>query len=404
MDLSIIKGLCSHDFYMANASKLNESLFGDEVKTLFRILQKAHEKFGTDITTAELMMLWKVEHPVATRAYTHEAENLIRSVSYADDLNPAIVADTITKLHVRDLGKQIANKGLEIAEGNPHALSDVLDLAEKGLEGYYEDEFGPKASMLVRDVFAAKLTGSVIPFNIKSLAQHLPGVGRKEFGILFAVPEAGKTSFVVSLSVGAGGFVENGYKTLVLGNEEAIDRTIQRAYQSILGWREKKILEDEHIDNAEEKVLAATDGLFECRQAQDWDLTRIEQYIRKEKPAIVWIDQADKVQIPGTFAASHERLRELYRRLRETAKRYDCAVIGVSQAAQTATNANYLDYTHMEGSKIGKAAEADFIIGISKSGTPLDPMRTLTISKNKLTGWHGQVVCSLDADIARYEA
>jgi hypothetical protein len=58
----------------------------------------------------------------------------------------------------------------------------------------------------------------------------------------------------------------------------------------------------------------------------------------------------------------------------------------------------------MEGSKIGKAAEADFIIGISKSGTPLDPMRTLTVSKNKLTGWHGQVVCSLDADIARYEA
>ena len=387
---------------MENASKLNESLFGDELKTLYRILKKAHEKYETNITTAELIMLWKVQHPVATRAFTEEAENLIRSISYADELNPAMVADTIKLLHMRDLGKKIANKGLEIAEGNSSALSEVLDLAELGLEGYYEDEFGPKASLLARDVFASKINGTVIPFNIPTLARHLPGVGRKEFGIVFAIPEAGKSSFVVSLSVGPGGFTENGHKTLVLGNEEAIDRIQQRAYQSVTGWHEKRIEED--LDRAQAAFLEQTGGLFEARQAQDWDLTMIERYIKKEKPAVVWVDQADKVQIGGTFAASHERLRELYRRLRETAKRYNCALIGVSQASESAKNVSYLDYTHMEGSKIGKAAEADFIIGISKSGTPLDPMRTLTVSKNKLTGWHGQVVCSLDADIARYEA
>ena len=80
---------------MENASKLNESLFGDELKTLYRILKKAHEKYETNITTAELIMMWKVQHPVATRAFTEEAENLIRSISYADELNPAMVADTI---------------------------------------------------------------------------------------------------------------------------------------------------------------------------------------------------------------------------------------------------------------------------------------------------------------------
>lgn len=402
MDLSIIRSLCNHEFYMENASKLNESLFGDELKTLYRILKKAHEKYETNITTAELIMMWKVQHPVATRAFTEEAENLIRSISYADELNPAMVADTIKLLHMRDLGKKIANKGLEIAEGNSSALSEVLDLAELGLEGYYEDEFGPKESSRAWDVFAEKINGAVIPFNINTLAKHLPGVGRQEFGVVFAVPEAGKTSFVVSLSVGPGGFVDSGHKVLVLGNEEAIKRTWQRAYQSALGINEATVLLD--VPAADAAFHAHTKGLFEARGAQDWDLTMIERYIKKEKPAVVWVDQADKVQIGGTFAASHERLKELYRRLRETAKRYDCALIGVSQASNSATNVSYLDYTHMEGSKIGKAAEADFIIGISKSGTPLDPMRTLTVSKNKLTGWHGQVVCSLDADIARYNA
>ena len=402
MDLSIIRSLCNHEFYMENASKLNESLFGDELKTLYRILKKAHEKYETNITTAELIMMWKVQHPVATRAFTEEAENLIRSISYADELNPAMVADTIKLLHMRDLGKKIANKGLEIAEGNSSALSEVLDLAELGLEGYYEDEFGPKQSLLVDDVFDDDLINGTFPFNISSLAKHLPGVGRQEFGIVFAVPECGKTSFVVSLSVGPGGFVDKGHKVLVLGNEEAVKRTVRRAYQSALGWTKEKVESDRRA--AEAAFLEQTGGLFEARQAQDWDLTMIERYIKKEKPAVVWVDQADKVQIGGTFAASHERLKELYRRLRETAKRYDCALIGVSQASNSATNVSYLDYTHMEGSKIGKAAEADFIIGISKSGTPLDPMRTLTVSKNKLTGWHGQVVCSLDADIARYNA
>ena len=59
---------------MANASKLNESLFGDELKTLYRILKKAHEKYETNITTAELIMLWKVQHPVATRAFTEDLQ------------------------------------------------------------------------------------------------------------------------------------------------------------------------------------------------------------------------------------------------------------------------------------------------------------------------------------------
>ena len=75
----------------------------------------------------------------------------------------------------------------------------------------------------------------------------------------------------------------------------------------------------------------------------------------------------------GQFNSSHERLRELYRCLRELAKRHDCAVIGVSQASAEAEGKTRVDFSMMEGSKTGKAAEADVVLGIGKhSGTNED--------------------------------
>ena len=60
----------------------------------------------------------------------------------------------------------------------------------------------------------------------------------------------------------------------------------------------------------------------------------------------------------------------------------------------------------MENSRTGKASEADLICGIGKSSGEdddgPDPTRFLQISKNKLSGWHGQVICNLQADITRY--
>jgi len=59
----------------------------------------------------------------------------------------------------------------------------------------------------------------------------------------------------------------------------------------------------------------------------------------------------------------------------------------------------------MENSKTGKAAEADLIIGIGKQDvSDNERQRYLTISKNKLTGFHGNIVCNLDTDTSRYTA
>jgi RecA-family ATPase len=143
-------------------------------------------------------------------------------------------------------------------------------------------------------------------------------------------------------------------------------------------------------------------------EIQDWDLNKIEAYCEQVKPDVLIIDQADKVHINGSFNAGHERLRELYRRLRETAKKYDCALIAVSQASNDAKGKTRLSAFDMEGSKIGKAAESDLILGIGRhepgdvDDSEPDTTRYLTISKNKLSGWHGTEICNIQAGISRY--
>ena len=66
-----------------------------------------------------------------------------------------------------------------------------------------------------------------------------------------------------------------------------------------------------------------------------------------------------------------------------------------------------LSFTMMEGSKIGKAAESDLILGLGRHNAEMetnepDHTRFVTISKNKLSGWHGTIICNIEPEVSRY--
>jgi hypothetical protein len=64
----------------------------------------------------------------------------------------------------------------------------------------------------------------------------------------------------------------------------------------------------------------------------------------------------------------------------------------------------------MEGSKTGKASEADLMLLIGKNpvtdgaGDDDDRQRHVNSVKNKLSGWHGYITCNFQYEIGRYEA
>lgn len=170
-------------------------------------------------------------------------------------------------------------------------------------------------------------------FNIETLARHVYGIGRGEFGVVFALPETGKSAFALSLCCAPNGFCDQGAKVLYLGNEERTERIMLRAIQAYTGMTRDEIAKAPAKAKA---IFSRIADFLVMNDTQDWDLQHIEAYIENVAPDVVILDQGDKVHIGGTYSASHERLRELFKNLRELAKRRNCAIITISQASAEA--------------------------------------------------------------------
>lgn len=405
MDAQVLKSLLDNQFFVEQEPRLGEKLFGEDYQDLYKTLAKAHRSYNTNITEEELYSLWLADNPVATRAESGIIRDLVDEIKATDAPSLMIAADLINSLWKREVGMQVANLGLEVSWGNAEAMQRLRKLVEDSADSYMPDDFGDPTTKDLEELLAITGDDARWKFNIPTLSRNIYGIGAAEFGIVFATPETGKTAFLVSLMAAPDGFAHQGAKTLYLGNEEATRRTMLRAYQAWTGMNREEISLDPSV--AVRKFREIEENLI-MKDIQDWDLAKIESYILKNNADVVIIDQADKVQIGGQYNAGHERLRALYNRLRELAKRAECAVIGVSQASADAEGKSRLTYTMMEGSKIGKAAEADLIIGIGRldsgevENTEPDRTRYITVSKNKLSGWHGTVICNIEPDISRY--
>jgi hypothetical protein len=135
----------------------------------------------------------------------------------------------------------------------------------------------------------------------------------------------------------------------------------------------------------------------------------VEAIVKNEKPDIVVLDMGDKFATKNTDK-SDIYLKDAAILARNIAKQYDCCVIWMSQLSAVAEGKVFVDQSMMEGSKTGKAAEADLMVLISKN--PMvegaeegDTQRHLNIAKNKLRGgYHGVIHCELDGGRSLYTA
>ncbi|UAW59033.1 DNA helicase [Roseobacter phage CRP-235] len=403
MEAELIKTLLKNDTYQATQAKLRKSIFSDEYEGVYTLLKTAHEKYGSDLKTEDLFSVWRASNPVATASEIADFKDILDGIKRSESITPAVAQDVIESLWRQEIGRDVANIGINMSEGDTSAMMKLQSLLEKVSDSYMPDEFGDPTTDNIYELLAETSDDNRWKFNIETLSRHVYGIGPSEFGIVFARPETGKSAFLISIIAGPGGFCQQGAKVLYLGNEERTTRTKLRAIQACSGMTREQI--SENPDLAMSKYQAIRDRLI-MQDIQEWDLDTINAYCEKVKPDALFIDQADKVTISGNYNSSHERLRELYRSLRELAKRHDCALIGVSQASAEAEGKTRVDFSMLEGSKTGKAAEADLIIGIGKAGSgddnEPDNRRFINISKNKLSGFHGYVIAMIEPQVSRY--
>ena len=403
MEKQLINLLLKKEFYSKNKSKVGKTVFTNGVGSFYDTIKKAHDKYpDTDLDIDEVSLLHTdVYNPALTRAAKTNFLNLIEDIKSENIPNIDVASDILDSVYKRSLAHKIAIEATNIYNGGDSNFSTIQNLIDSVQNEVQEDSetVTDDIHTLIKEIDA----DTQYKFgDIPDLRRLVKGVGRGNLVIVFARPETGKTAFWVSLVANRNGFASQGAKVHALVNEEPAVRTQMRLISCWTGMTKDEIVND--VDKAKEEWNKIKSNV-KILDTVDWDLDQIDSHCKTHKPDILVVDQLDKVSISGNFARTDEKLRAIYTGAREIAKRNDCCVVAVSQASAEAHGRTELSFDMMENSKTGKAAEADLIIGIGQQNTvdSESTLRTLCVSKNKITGWHGRIDCVINPFLSRYD-
>jgi len=407
--IELIKALCDKATF-EHIGSIPVSAFEKEPRKIVETLVEAHSKYDTDITPVELRYIFDSKNPGLTKSQRDVYDLLFAKIREAPPVQECMVADLVREMWRTEIGRQVSEAGFALMEGQASDLSAIERLIERHNDNLVIGTSLMEPVDLSPDVLLAEIeVEEMWSFNLKSLHKRVPGVSAGHFIVVGSRPETGKTSSHASFSVGPGGWVEQGAKVHVLCNEEAANRVARRYYCSALGVAMDSLTIDSVID-APFQHFDPSRGLYIARIPDDAGVEGIDQHLKEHKPDILVIDMLDKVSVDGMTAATsqHEKLRELYRRTRDLANKHECVIFGYSQLSADAEGRVNLNNAMMENSRTGKAAEADLMILIGKyanleNSQEDDPRRVLNITKNKISGWHGQIHVMLDGRKARYD-
>ena len=376
-------------------------MFPAELRDLHDTLEKAHGRYERDLTILEVRELYKVGNPTATRAKRELISDILDDIENIPHIGEDVAADVINTLWQQETGKQIADLALSIMEGSTDKLLEIKSIVEKTQDGFVPKDDYDEIPTDLDTLLEYEQNENCWEFNIPSLHKVVRGGKSGEFMMAFARPEVGKTAFYVSLAASPNGFCSQGANVHIVTNEEPARRTMVRAVSSYTGFTHEELYQNKTQARSQFLQIAPNITMVDKVDATiEW----LNIYCEHKKPDILIIDQLDKINVNGNFARTDEKLRSIYTKFREICKRHSLFGIGISQASADAEERTHVTYAMMENSKTGKAAEADLIIGIGKNDITNndDTRRYLTISKNKLSGFHGNIVCNLETKRNRY--
>ena len=402
MALKIVKLCLKREFYQKYRKKIQKSSLSN-LLDVYGVIEKTFKELPdcNEILPDDLYLNYLTYNPTNTQANKDKAMQVVTDLDKVD-INEDNVVMTIQEMHKSQLVHEAAQKCLDIYKGGDGEVQSVIKLLQQ------EDNIGDSITEVTKDLdelLKEMDYSNLFTFNAPSqLNDYVKGVGKGHFTIIFARPESGKTAFWINMVAGPNGFAyqEKVNNIAVFCNEEKPTRNVFRLIQSCSDMTRRHIDEEPILANEEWKKIRDKIHVYDCK---DFTVESIDSYCEEYKPDIVVIDQLDKVELSGSFNSGHEKLREIYKLTRDISSRRDVCMFGICQASSDAHDKNHISFDTMEGSKTGKAAEADLIIGIGKKDDwegEEDFTRTLCISKNKLTGWHGIIVCKIVPSKSRY--
>ena len=407
MELSLIRSLMDKPFYDDHkGARCPDRLFSKDVRKIKQAIDAAMDRYERTVTPAEIEALFMSENPTLTTAQKQAFSLLFVQVNKQAVMGSDIAQDVLSKLFQQVIGEDIANLGFDYVNGSKTSLDPLRQMLE-----LYGDDFTPNLRIEWEDIdldtiIAMTDLESQWTFNIPTLTRKVEGINAGHLIEVGARPNTGKTSFHASLVAGPNGFAWQGAKVIVLCNEEGYHRVAHRYITAATGMDKHEIVKNKSqamtiFNKIRDKVM--------FKDATGRDMNWVESVCKSYKPDIVILDMGDKFSRMAGFARPDEALKANAIQARQIAKQQNCAMFYMSQLSAEAEGKVVLNQAMMEGSRTGKAAEADLMFMISKNPTvegqeEEDLQRHINVVKNKLSGWHGIVHTDLEYKTARYVA
>ena len=405
MEHALLRSLMKKEFYEDHKGiRCPDKIFTKDLRKVKQTLDYAMSTYDKDLTPSELEALFFANNNSMTTANKQVYQDLFRKIAREDPLSKDIAEDVLSKLFQQVVGEEIANLGIDYVNGTKSTLEPLRNLLSN-----YQDDFMPNLrvdweDMSIDTLLKANDIQSQWKWNIPSLGRKTEGISGGHLVIVGARPNTGKTSFHASTLAGPNGFASQGAKCMILCNEEAYERVGARYLSAATSMSMDEVkanpaLAASRYSNIQDKIYV--------KDSTGKDMSWVEAIVKAYQPDIVVLDMGDKFAAK-TSDKSDVYLKDATIHARNIAKQYKCAIIWMSQLSAVAEGMVRVDQSMLEGSKTGKAAEADLMILIAKN-RPLegqeeeDRQRHLNIAKNKLKGgWHGIVHCELDGDRSQY--
>ena len=381
-----------------------DRLFSKDVRKIKQAIDAAMDRYERTVTPAEIEALFMSENPTLTTAQKQAFSLLFVQVNKQAVMGSDIAQDVLSKLFQQVIGEDIANLGFDYVNGSKTRLDPLRQMLEQ-----YADDFTPNLKVEWEDIdldtiIAMTDLESQWTFNIPTLTRKVEGINAGHLIEVGARPNTGKTSFHASLVAGPNGFAWQGAKTIVLCNEEGYHRVAHRYITAATGMDKHEVVKNKAKAM---EIFAKIRPNIMFKDATGRDMNWVESVCKSYKPDVVILDMGDKFARTAGFSRPDEALKANAIHARQIAKQQECAVFYMSQLSAEAEGKVVLNQAMMEGSRTGKAAEADLMFMISKNPTvegqeEEDNQRHINVVKNKLSGWHGIVHTDLEYKIARY--
>jgi hypothetical protein len=400
MEKRLLKVLLKRENFLRTSSFVKVGILPKELDELLKTIQYAHERFNNDeLSVAELHDLHLSRNPALTFAAKNNLEILLQEIDNEQTISPDIADEIIQAAYKREIARQAGQTAVNILNGREGSFDDIRRI----LDGYNapvkaRQEAVPEDLDALLDL---SVENTKWRFNIETFAREVAGIGPGSFTIIAARPEAGKTAAWVSLCAAPNGFCEQGALVNAICNEEPASRTMLRIWSSRTGLTMEELIQ---FKVKARELYTPIKGRLQLYDRVGITIDELYSFVAENKPDILVVDQLDKVKIDGKFNGIHEEHRARYTAAREIAKTFNIGLIGISQLSADAQDKAYVDFSMLENSKTGKAAEADLIICIGANKTTHgDECRILNLSKNKISGSHASIVVRLDSRTSRYE-